>query len=486
MMAKRSLATFYSASLLTAIFATSTTLSAQQPGSASPPQSEPGTKPKLVELLDRAPSPANAIAYIHFPSLTKLMTDADMNPKITRNLDEVWLISDLDLGELKPRWEAGYATLYRDVTAQPIATAVGGYVDEVAGRDVVWSPDQAYLVPLAESRLGFLRPADRAMLSDWIDPSVNVSETAYLASKADQPETYLSLMVSAELQDAFSAVPLAKRLASFDSLQAQSPETVAKVLASVQGVSVIVGRESLSQCILKVDFGKSPQSLMPIANNLLAEILQRYGTAAPEVLSWKAVVNGDSLQFQGAITEDSLTGILNIFSVRGQAERVAEKLSGSVELKKSDEQKVGYTSKNYFDEVTGIIEKTRKHQSQTTGARAKWNDQQARRIDQMGTLNVDPVVIDYAADVAALLRGNALTIRQGNMVAGATKAQQGLGGDGYYGGYYDYNSTGDYQRVTDVQTRTAAYSDYASVLTKIDQMTAALRREMTDKYKVQF
>lgn len=456
------------------------TLSAQQTGTAET------TKPKLVELLDRAPSPANAIAYIHFPSLTKLVADANMSSKVTRNLDEVWLISDLELGNLQPRWEAGYATLYRDVTAAPIAAALGGYVDEVAGKPVVWSPEQTYLVPLADSRLGFLRPADRSLLADWIDPAINVNETAYLASKANQPEAYLSLMVAAELRDAFSPVPLAKRLASFDSLKAQSPETVAKLLASVEGVSIIVGRESLSQCVLKVDFGKSPQSLLPIASDLLAEILQRYGTAAPEVLTWKATVKDNTMALQGPITEDSLEGILNIFSVRGQAERVADKMSGSMKLEKSDEQKMAYTSKNYFDEVGTIVEKTRKHQSQTTGARAKWNDQQARKIDQMGTLNVDPVVVDYAANVAQLLRGNALTIRQGNMAAGATKAQQGLSGDGYYSGSYDYNSTGDYQRVTDVQTRTAAYSDYAGVLAEIDRMTASLRREMTDKYKMQF
>lgn len=444
------------------------------------------TKPKLVELLDRAPSPANAIAYIHFPSLTKLVADANMSSKVTRNLDEVWLISDLELGDLKPRWEAGYATLYREVTAKQIADAVSGYVDEVAGQAVVWSPEQTYLVPLADSRLGFLRPADRSLLADWIDPAINVNETAYLASLAKQPESFLSLMVAAELKDAFSPVPLAKRLKSFESLKAQSPETVAKLLASVEGISIIVGRESLSQCILKVNFGKSPQSLLPIANDLLAEILQRYGTAAPEVLTWKATVKDNTMALQGPITEDSLEGILNIFSVRGQAERLADKMSGSMKLEKSDEQKMAYTSKNYFDEVGTIVEKTRKHQSQTTGARAKWNDQQARKIDQMGTLNVDPVVIDYGANVAQLLRGNALTIRQGNMAAGATKAQQGLSNDGYYSGSYDYNSTGDYQRVTDVQTRTAAYSDYAGVLAEIDRMTAALRREMTDKYKIQF
>ncbi len=455
-------------------------------------------EPKMAPLLERSPSPANAIAYVNFPSLKKLMADASMLTKMSDNLEEVWLVSEIDTGNVRPRWEAGYATLKKEVTPKALADAVGGYVDQVADKDVVWSPQEMYLVPMPESRLGFLRPANRSLLSQWIDPGINVNDTGYLTEQAKQPEQFLSFMVAVQLKDAFSPVPLANRLSGYKSLKAQPAESVANILASVEGLSVIVGRTSLSQCILRVDFAKSPASLLPIASDLLGEVLEHMGAAAPEVLTWKATAAGNRLSFQGPITEDSLEALLGIFSVRDQAERVAKSLvadssSDPVKIQKSDDNRIAYTSKSYFDEIGTIVDRTRKYHAQTTGARALWNDQQARRIDDMGTLNVDPMMLQYSSDVSSLLRGNALTIRKGNMAAGATKAQEGLSsgysyswGYGYGSAYYNPNTSADYKRVTDVQTMTTAYADYASVLSQIDQMSAEIRRAMTEKYKVQF
>lgn len=58
----------------------------------------------------------------------------------------------------------------------------------------------------------------------------------------------------------------------------------------------------------------------------LATLLERNGTAAPEVLTWEAKVDGNRLSFQGPISEASLTGLLNIVSLLGAAENVSDKL----------------------------------------------------------------------------------------------------------------------------------------------------------------
>ena len=218
-------------------------------------------EPKLAKLLERSPSPANAIAYMHLPSLKKLMSAANMPARISDNVDEIWLVSELDTASLRPRWEAGYGILHKEIVVDALATMVGGYVDTVAGQQVVWSPRQTYLLPLEDKRLGFLRPANRALLSQWINPGVNVTYSGYLVQESEQPEEYLSLMVAIELKDSFSPLPIEQRLADFSSLKAQQPKTVASILASVQGVSIIIGRRSLADCILAVEFEKSPASL---------------------------------------------------------------------------------------------------------------------------------------------------------------------------------------------------------------------------------
>ncbi len=448
-------------------------------------------EPKLAELLERSPSPANAIAYTHFPSLLKLMADAKMQSQLTERVEEVWLVSELDTGSLTPRWEAGYGKLKRKITVNDLATAVGGYVDEIADREVVWTPRQSYLVPVGDQSIGFLRPANRSVLAQWLDPSINVNYSGYLVEQAKQPESYLSLMIAVDLKDAFSPLPIEDRIADFQSLKSQSPKTVASILASVKGISIIIGRRSLAECILTVEFEKSPASLVPIANQLLGEILDRNGTAAPEVLSWKVKVDGGRLSFQGPILEESLLGLIGIFTLHGEAAGVASSLGDRVTLSKSASDQTAYITKNYFDQVLTVIERVRKNQAQTTGSRAKWNDQQARRIDEMGTLNVDPQIVDYGFQVANLLRGDAQTIRSVNISAGQQKAREGAyRGPTYYGGYYSgyyggYAAAAN-QRVTSAVARGNAYADYTQTLTTIDKMTADIRRAMTEKYKIQF
>ncbi|TWU01588.1 hypothetical protein [Neorhodopirellula pilleata] len=443
-------------------------------------------KEKIAMLLDRSPSPANAIGYINVPSLNRLMKDAGFSSQATNTIEEVWFIADMDLAGLRPKWEAGYAVLKQPVDADRLAESLGGYVDTVENQKVVHSPQQTYFVPgtTHPERLGILRPTDRALLAGWLTPTLNIQYSPYLSAQANQPEAYLSFMMTVELKNLISPVPLAKRLEGLKSLQSNRPEAVAKILASIEGISVIVGRQSLQQFIVKFQFSKSPSSLNSIAPDMLAEILEKNGFAAPEVKTWKASTEGNELSLQGPVTQTTLSGLLSIFSLQSQAERVANRPS----LADDKEKQIAYQSKHYFDEINSIIEQTRDHQSQTAGAMASWNDKRARQIDELTTLNVDPEMIQYGTNVAELLRGNALSVRQTNIEAGKIKANQGLD-NGYYNdgsGYYNFNSSTDYQRVTDAMARGNAYGSYREALNQIDQMTAAVRREMTQKYQMQF
>jgi hypothetical protein len=210
------------------------------------------------------------------------------------------------------------------------------------------------------------------------------------------------------------------------------------------------------------------------------------------VLSWKVEVKENTLSFRGTITEASLESLVGVFSLQQQAKRAASQRGSILQDDKSEQQRVAYQSKHYFDEIGRVIERTRDFKAQTTGALAKWNDQRARQIDELPTLGVDPAMVEFGSEVASLLRGNALTVREGNIASGQVKAEQSLSSgyyrsDGYYGGaYYDPNSTADYQRVTSARARGYAYADYRDVLSKIDELTSQTRRAMTEKFSLQF
>ena len=452
---------------------------------------------KLTILLRESPSPANSMAYIHVESLKRLMSQQGIELELSDALGEIWLLSNLDLASLTPRWEAGYATLVDSVSVEEVAKSIGGYVDNVAGKEVARSPENAYLFPIQSTNgLGFLRPADRPLLSQWLSSGNKAQSPEFLAAQANQPEAYLSMMLAVDLNDAFSPVPLAKRLADFESIESLDENAVAKILASAKGFSVIVGRRSLSECILTFDFGIAPNTLLPVANDLLHEILNRNGSAVPEIQEWKAKVDGNKLSFQGPVSEDTLFGVLGIFSLQQEAEQIVHAVTRAKSAEEKPSGPNAYDSKKYFDRVNGLIDRVRKYDAQTTGYRAKWNDQNARRIDELGTLGVDPQCINYGAQVSNMLRQNAMSIRGINVRAGQTMASQGLS-RGYYGsydswgyggvsGYYDANSTTDLQRVTGAQARGQGFGSFRNTMTAIDNLTAEVRRAMTDKYQVQF
>lgn len=447
-------------------------------------------EPKLEGLLQRSPSPANSICYIHTPSLKKLLADANLTLDLADKVEEVWLVSDLDTEALQPMWEAGYATMKQTSDVEALAKSVGGYVDMIGDQKVVWTPKQSYLLPIGQNRIGFLRPAKRNLLSEWIQGTRSTAIPAFLAAQAKQPEQYLSVMLAVNLKNTFSPVNLAQRLGSFESLKNQNADEAAQLLATIQGISLIVGRQSLAECILTVEFDQSPASLSAVGGAVLNEVLNQNGTSAPEVASWKVKVDGNKLSFQGPISAESLDSVLGIFSIQGYAEEVSDKLAPMPQTTQGSSSAMQIASKEYFDKVKVFIERVRKYEAQSTGYRAKWDEQQARRIDELGTLNVDPQLIEYGTTVASILRGNSTSIRVGNVAAGQVEASQATSG-GYYGGYYggSYLSNRAAMRdamTTGAQQRMAAGGSYRVALSNIDQLTGAVRRAMTEKYKVQF
>ena len=285
---------------------------------------------------------------------------------------------------------------------------------------------------------------------------------------------------------------------------------------------------------------------------MFSELLVRHGTPAPEVATWKVAVKANTLSFQGALSEDSLDEVLNIFSALSHAEHVATTVTAhttqtaeaaaagaAADAGPSDSQLATLT-KAYFDKVNAFIERVRKYKAQTAGFRAKWNETQARRIAEISTLHVDRDVVDYGTSVVALLRGNAGSIRTTDVQAGQTQAAEsaqsgsstgggkelggmpigrmgfgygrGIGG-GFGGGYYGSYGLGtgyaaqfarsggeagarvrsysgryqvSAQQVTGAQASMSAFDSYRDAQDKIDDLTEQVRRDMTDRYQIQF
>lgn len=80
-------------------------------------------EPKLEQLLKRTPLPGNAVCYLHTPSLKKLLANANIEFGMADEVEEVWLVSELETNSMHPTWEAGFATVKRSFDAESLAQA---------------------------------------------------------------------------------------------------------------------------------------------------------------------------------------------------------------------------------------------------------------------------------------------------------------------------------------------------------------------------
>jgi len=456
-------------------------------------------EPSLTEVLASTPNGANAILYADFSSLRSLTSGSMLHADLPEGIGEVRIAADLNLDSLEPSWEIGYVTLAGWKNAESLAKLVKGYVDSIAGKSVIWTPRQSYLVPIASNVIGIVRPSDRKLVAMWLNKEVGTGSSAYLKKHAVQGSKFISLLLAVDLLDTWSPIALEQKLVGFESLKGSDLRSVATTLSSVHGIRIIVGRKNLNECIISLDFGSSPANLLPVAKNFFIEVLHRNHASMPESSKWVASMDGNTIAFRGAITVETLDHLVGIFTVHQQAanippeglEPLQDPLSESALLE---------TNKTYYAKSTNIIKRVRDYSASNTGSRAQMNGQMARRLDDLPTLNVDPEIVNFTVAVSKGLRGNMVGMQQTNIQAGEAALANNAGATQYgnTGGYYGYygmyhggtnyayqdqsNSLSKYQDMAQAQ----GFLSYRELIAKIDAMEADIRRRMTEKYKVQF
>ena len=150
----------------------------------------------------------------------------------------------------------------------------------------------------------------------------------------------------------------------------------------------------------------------------------------------------------------------------------------------------------YFRSIDTLL-KDLKRELRGNKASSAIMERYAGRIDRMPILNVDNDLLDYGSNVAQSLRAIALSKRQGGIQYGVNTA--GMGGGGYSNYSYNYgyfDVTGDRyagaRRSAADRASMKASAMAESKNTRVEgakliaDATAQIRRQMTQKYQVEF
>lgn len=477
-------------------------------------------------LLSRVPHGANAIAIIDVDGLVKSPMGVKEHWKeklknayaatpmmVPPNVARLVLASWIDPGSLAPIWEASVMEMKTTPSMEKIAKAENGYVDTIGDKQAVWTPINAYFVRLDSKIIGTIAPANRQFAARWARQGGSSGDTLspYLKAAADSMDDKTTYLFAIDLEDVTSPRKVRRRVESesFDSLAGKNidPEKLAQVISSLKGITLRVSVDDTATGMGVIEFGQSPAILADVAKPLVLEILDQCGAAIDDFNDWTVAVKGNAILLDGKLSKDGMRKLFSIVNppnpnaagVSDDDQPSSQKPAGG----STDSNAVVAASKQYYTTVSDIIDnvgkKVRNSSSMTQGA--AWVARDARRIDRLPTLNVDPDLVKWGIDVSGGLNDIASTVGVGGLQArSATVGIQdpySYGGgtaSGYQMGREGINPNDSVDRRNVQRQRRAALAAEKAktgqaavqILRQIDTSRATIRAAMTQKYKAQF
>ncbi|NOY29562.1 MAG: hypothetical protein GXP28_05110 [Planctomycetes bacterium] len=396
-------------------------------------------------------------------------------------------------------WELGVMELSEPMSMRSIARSEGGYVDTVQDTPVAWTPSDAYFVSLSDRVLGVMFPADRQFVSRWIGYAMKndrVMVSDYLRKATRLANEKIQVLMAIDLTDISQPHELAENAEDSPILQkTKLPlDQLVTMLGSLRGATlrIAIGKEAQGQ--LRIDFDEDVTPLKSVAKEFIVKVLGEMGAVTEDLESWKLEIKGKTIVMRGKISQDGLRRVFSIVELPSAKFSLLKEEAENSEEK--NESLIRESSLTYFHS-TGVLLKDLKRELRGNKASAAIMERYASRIDRMAILHVDDDLLDYGSKVAETLRVVALSKRQGGVRSGVGTAGMGGGGYANYSSGYGYSGNrGDrYAGARASAADRSAIKSQAMAESKnmrvegsklIADATAQIRRQMTQKYQVEF
>jgi hypothetical protein len=288
----------------------------------------------FTQLFRYVPDGANAALFIDAESLRKAALsqeqgwfsphgDGGRPVYIPAEADRIVVASRVDpSGQLEPLWDVAVVRLKSPIDLASAAKAEGGYVDSLAGREAVWTPSGAYLIPYEPTTIGEYAPADRQAASRWVasvTPPAAPPDglTAYLKAAAASAGEKSSIVMAFDLADAFPPHVVRAAVMSSQALKVDEKRrtAIADALASLRGVTILIDVDEAAHGTVRFDFAKKTDPLIGIEKDLMTVILGNVGAALPDLDRWKVHSAAYAVTARADVSSTGLRRLLSLIQV---------------------------------------------------------------------------------------------------------------------------------------------------------------------------
>jgi hypothetical protein len=260
---------------------------------------------------------------------------------------------------------------------------------------------------------------------------------------------------------------------------------------------------------LTVEFGEPIDYAGPVAKEIVLATLEGYGAHVEELRGWTAQAKGNALTMSGRASEDAVRRFINAVAVPDVTPDV-ESLGNAPPPGPGAAPSPGAApapaaaaappqdaalkaTRLYWSSVQDILGSLKGTSRPTYASQKLWYDRYARQIEQLPILNVDVDLLDWGSAIARNLREMAFGINasvndRNYRLASAPNGVYVGGAYGYGWGYgyaYAESKAADaavLKRQGDAQLATQLDARWESM----ESSLAAMRRKLTEKYKVEF
>jgi hypothetical protein len=416
-----------------------------------------------------------------------------------------------DYATLQTRWRVKVNQLSKDANPDRIAEKFGGSPDVVGGVPVVVCPNDQLFVNYAPTLVGELNGVQRQELARLLRTTARAKTpgfSSYLKGLLGTVGSSAQVVMAFDLEDVFHTSGLQSKLKDSKALK-DSKVDVAKLATTLEGLLGVQIRMKVTSEIqgeLRLDFSAAPEPMRFVGKALVLEVLDHVGASLDDLDDWTPSVEGNSFVLRGKLSPTGARLLLSV--VDNRASRQAYIESQTQDHPKLDAK--GLATVEYYRSVVAMLEDIEPGASKgnSTDKRIMYYKQYAEKIDSLPILNVDPQVLAFGQAVSITLRN--LSRAQKSAKTNVTNIMSQYSADfamntysgGYaYGGYGGYGYGGytysaytpsavnvdNWPQIQAMLATNAQSSQAAREQTwvNIKQAKTAMRRYLTDKYKVE-
>ena len=383
----------------------------------------------------------------------------------------------------------------KSLTLEKLSAWLPGGIEKLAGKPSAQFGNDGYVVDTEEGFWLTTTSASRQFMTRWLKNGPATAErrlSPYLRAALQSKEQQSQFVLAIDLQENFSESEVAANLKSMDWIGSEAvAKNVAEVLASAKGVTIRINVDTTRTGSATVDFGKDTAPLKPVLDQLIEEVLNRVGASSEDIEGWKWTVGGHQVKGSGPVSPGSAREIISLL----EPPSITHAISASSETAATpEEDPKPKASLKYCKSIRVLLDDLRNTLHKEKDNHALYFERYGRKIDDLPKLNVDSELLDFGARVSSSLRYQGQSERMHKINAGTRKQQtySSYASGAYYGNVGPYNA-GWYPNggvsapgVIGAEENQAAKSVRFSEWKQIEDGLVAVRRQMTDKYKLEF